>query len=418
MSLVGQDQWMMNVAIKETDAATSDLPMVAVINFQFNLCKGNAANIDKAGQSWRDAADQIGTAINDLQDLVSGISPDDWSADDRTAYEQKVRQACSQLQVMQTLCMTIGITLTAYAYALLLYAVFALGMGSFLAVLAIFAAAAAMGIVTAGIAAECEGIAAECIPITWVATAILAAMAQTAATVFQGGAITSAITETFQGNSKALGDLTQAEEVGAGAALANLGQNAINAGLAWVNRGVGGKKSPFQSVDLDADRNKDGTWDIGGTVTGKTKAGDQFTGGGHVYWGNHGWQGGDLEDAYSNDKTGFSGNGQIGYTDDDGALNGNLGTVSFQANAGVEKPVLPTLVTGSGVPIGHTPDVGAGGTIGESGQWNLHDGSGNMEVSGGNTVAGGTVVSDKHDVNWDHGKVTQKSEVDTPLGDH
>src|SRR3954469_15435837 len=151
-------------------------------------------------------------------------------------------------------------------------------MGTFIGALAAVAAAAMVSIIGEPVYAECLAIAATCLEVTMGATAILAGAATGVAAVFQGGAALSALIETFKGNDAALGDFVQAEVTGSAAALANLTQNAANAGLAYVNRAddlgaspAGTPKGiPLKSVDLDADRDKDHTWIVGGTATAKT----------------------------------------------------------------------------------------------------------------------------------------------------
>ncbi len=298
ISPLGAADSMMTIAQRETGVSMYILPPAMWINFQFKLCKGNPVNIDKAGQAWRDAAQQIQQVGVDLQQAVAAVPQDDWSADDRTAYEQKVKEFCSQLEVMYTFCLAVGIALTVFAYALLVYAVFAVAMGTTIGVLAGIAAAALASVIGAELYAECLAIAATCLEITIGATAILAGAATGVAAVFQGGAVLSAIVEHFKGNDAAFGDLVQAEATGSAAALANLTQNAANAGLAYVNRAddLGAspqgtpKGTPLKAVDLDADRDKDHTWNVGGTAT--VKAGSNtVTAGGHVKYGDQGWQG-------------------------------------------------------------------------------------------------------------------------------
>jgi hypothetical protein len=200
---------------------------------------------------------------------------------------------------VSTFCLAVGVALTVFAYALFVYAVFAVAMGTFIGALAVVAAAAMVSVVGEPVYAECLGIAATCLEVTMGATAILAGAATGVAAVFQGGAALSALVETFKGNDAALGDFVQAEATGSAAALANLAQNAANAGLAYVNRGddlgaspQGSPKGiPLKSVDLDADRDKDHTWNVGGTATVKSGAGNTITAGGHAKYGDQGWQG-------------------------------------------------------------------------------------------------------------------------------
>ncbi|HEU5155944.1 MAG TPA: hypothetical protein VFU43_03035 [Streptosporangiaceae bacterium] len=296
---LGAADSMMTIAQKETGISMFVLPPAMWINYQFKLCKGNPVNIDKAGQAWRDTAQQLQQIGVELQQAVAAIPPDDWSADDRTAYEQKVKEFCAQLEVMYTFCLAVGVALTVFAYALFVYAVFAVAMGTTIGVLAGIAAAALASVVGAGLYAECLAIAATCLEITLGATAILAGAATGVAAVFQGGALLSAVAEHFKGNDAALGDFVQAEATGSAAALTNLAQNAANAGLAYVNRAddLGAspqgtpKGIPLKAVDLDADRDKDHTWNVGGTATVRTAGGDTITGGGHVRYGDLGLQG-------------------------------------------------------------------------------------------------------------------------------
>jgi hypothetical protein len=331
------------MSIAETEATAAGLlPPSLMIKFQFSLSKGNPVNIDRAGQAWREAAEHIQQMVVELRQAVAKVPPDDWTADDRTAYEQKVQEFCSQLQVMYVYCLAVGIALTVYAYALFIYAVFAVGMGTFLAGLAVFAAAALASIVGAEAYAACLEIAATCLTITEGATAILAGAATGAGMVFQGGAITSAVVETFRGNDAALGDLKQAEVTGSAAALAGLGQNAINAGLAYAGGG-GGK--PLQSVDLDADRDKDNTWIVGGGVSLKTKGDTDIELGGHAGYGDRGWMGGDGEATYADATV------KGGETED---IDGKH-TVS------------------AGIEYSHENKTGHGGTIGLEGEHGIED---------------------------------------------
>ena len=299
ISALGAADSMMTIAQKETGVSMYVLPPAMWINYQFKLAKGNPVNIDKAGQAWRATAQQLQQIGAELQRAVAAIPQDDWSADDRTAYEQKVKEFCAQLEVMCTFCGAVGIALTVYASALFVYAVFAVAMGTFIGALAAVAAASMVTVVGAPVYAECLAIAGTCVEVTLGATAILAGAATGVAAVFQGGVALSALVETFKGNDAALGDFVQAQATGSAAGLANLTQNAANAGLAYVNRAddLGASPQgtsrgiPLKAVDLDADRDKDHTWNVGGTATVQTPGGNLVTAGGHVKYGDQGWQG-------------------------------------------------------------------------------------------------------------------------------
>src|SRR5689334_19381110 len=101
MSVLNGADSMMYIATTEAQAAGLVLQPAIMIGFEFKLSTGKAANVDKAGQQWRAAAEQVGKVITEFQQAVAGVSAQDWSADDRTAYEEKVREACAQLETVQ-----------------------------------------------------------------------------------------------------------------------------------------------------------------------------------------------------------------------------------------------------------------------------------------------------------------------------
>ena len=403
MSVLNSSDTMMSLATTEAQAAGLVLQPAIMVGFQFKLSTGKAANVDKAGQQWRAAASQLDQAIKDLHDAVSGIAASDWSADDRTAYEGKVGEATAQMETVKIFLTAVGVALTAFAYALFAYSVFAAGMGTFLGAMAIEAAAALAGVFTAPAYAAFEAAAAVCLTITNVATAILCGAANMVATVFQGGAALDAVIETFQGNDKALANLKQAEEVGSAAALANLAQNGINAGLAYAGRskgvGVSGgttKSSPFSGVDLDADRDKDHTWNVGGGVT-YSKGGNEYTGGAHVKYGDRGFQG--VE-------------GEVKYKDSSGYYGGLKGGYSEDTRSGDDH----VYGTASG---GYDPKTGAGWKAEGSADRNLDkDRWDSASASGGVTNRGGEVVKGGDGFTRPDGNTpVEKPEVNTPLGD-
>jgi hypothetical protein len=248
MSPLGAADSMMTIAQEETGAAMFVLPPAMWINFQFKLCKGMPANIDKAGQAWRDTAQQLHQLSVDLQRAAAAVPHDDWSADDRTACEQKIKEFCGRLEVMYTFCLAVGIALTVFACALFTYAVFAVAMGTFVGALSAVAAAAMVSVVGEPVYAECLAIAATCLEVTMGATAILAGAATGVAAVFEGGAVLGAVVEHFKGDDAAFGD-------------------------------------------LGADRDKGHTGNVGGIASVKTADGNMVTAGGHVKYGDEDWQG-------------------------------------------------------------------------------------------------------------------------------
>jgi hypothetical protein len=404
---------MMTVAESEAFAAGLVLQPAMMVNFQFKLSTGSPANIDKAGQAWRDVAQQLQQIGLELRQAVARVSRDAWSADDRTAYEQKVEQFCAQLNVMHAFCMAVGVALTAFAYALFSYAVFAVGMGGFLGALAAVAAAALASVFGAELYPACEAIAATCLTITTAATAILAAAAQLAAVAFQGGALLSAVTEHFRGNDAALGDFVQAEATGSAAALANLSQNALNAGLAYANRsgGIkvpgGGKGSPLRSVDLDADRDKDHTWNVGGGVTGKN-----WEAGAHVKWGDDGFAGGDVKGKYGEfgGEAGWDHNrGEDGYSVEVEGSKGDAGVTAGYQHGRDGKDT-----ASGGLAYSHeNQKTGHGGTIGVDGKYTFDDDSWEATGKGGYTYQGGEAATGSYGVEGDDKGVQQKGSFES-----
>lgn len=409
MSAFNSYDTLMGTADTEAGIAQFILPPAVMIAVQFKLCKGNPANLEKASQEWDKAAQAIEETRTLLQQRVSAISAKDWTAEDRPAYEQKVQEFCQQLDTLHMYCQAVSIALIGFAWALMVYAIFAIAMGTFLAALAAVAAAALAGIITAEITATCEAIAATCLTVTIVATGILGAAAQLAAIVFQGGSALAALAETFQGNDQALSDFMTAEATGSAAALANLGQNAINGGLAFAGRG--GKKLPIANVDLDADRNANHTWNIGGGATYKTAGGQEITGGAHVKYGDHGFAGGDVSGGYKS-STGVSVGGNVEYTDEDGIGQGNHGSIKYGANAGVETPGSTDLPGNR-----EQPRPNAGVQVGVEGEHDFETGQGKVSGNGSVKVNGGDVVKDTGTVNYDgKGHTSGSASVDTPFG--
>ncbi|MBX6766070.1 MAG: hypothetical protein IRY90_02760 [Actinomadura rubrobrunea] len=395
MSTLALSDSMMSIATTEATAASVLLPPAMMISFEFKLSTGKAAELDKAGQEWRKAAEQIEQLCNDLRKSVSAIPRQDWSAEDRPRYEAKVQEFCAQLAVLQTLCMAIGIALTVLAYALLAYAVFAVAMGTFLAALAAAAAVAIATVVGAGAYAGMLTTAGTCLTITHVATGILAAAGQMGATVFAGGSALAAVVEAGRGNRQALADFLQAQATGSGAALANLGQNAANAGLAWLNRNPKVTK-PLQEIDLDADRNYDRTWNIGGGAKIQTTGGGEHEFGVHTKYGDRGWQGVDGEYKYTS-PTGVNVGGKAGWEEDKDGNNIFSGGI----NGGYEHEA-----------------TGIGGSGGVEGSYNTGTGgwSGKGEVSG--QWKGGDVYKEQHEYTNDgHGKGEWKHKTETAVGD-
>ncbi|MFI0450882.1 hypothetical protein [Actinomadura sp. 6N118] len=409
---------LMGTAQLECGLAMFILPPAVMINFQFKSSQGNPVNLELASKAWDDAVKGIEKSATELQQSVSSITATDWTADDRAAYEKKVQEFIAQLEVLGTFVQAVGIALEVYAWAMMVYAIFAIAMGTFLAVLAAVAAAALAGIITAPIAATCQTIAATCLTITIVATGIQAFMAQLAAMVFQGGALLAAAGSAAHGNDQAMADYKQAQAVGAAAAAANLAQNAVNAGLnlAGARAPIGGSSSPLKAVDLDADRNANQTWNVGGGAT-FSAGGIDHTVGGHVKYGDQGFAGGDLSYKGKHSASGVTAGGNVEYTDEDGIGQGKDGSVKYGANAGVETP--GSYKTNPSNPgQGYSVPLPTGGISGGiSGSHDFETGKGKVEGNVGGTVNGGDVGRATGSHQYDgQGNSYNSGKVDTPFG--
>ncbi|MFC6933509.1 hypothetical protein ACFQHO_26280 [Actinomadura yumaensis] len=208
------------------------LPPALMVAFQFKLATGKPQNLEAAAQSWSTAAEQCQKAAHDLRELVDGIPEQAWKMDDRAAYENKVADYCLQLDALHNYCMAVSYALTVLAYALFTYALFAIGVATYLDVLAV----AALAIVDYP---ECVALAGTALTVTWVATGILATAGGIAAATMGGGASFTADYQVDHGNADADDAFKRALATGSAGAAANLAQNAANAGLAYLNRSNG-----------------------------------------------------------------------------------------------------------------------------------------------------------------------------------
>lgn len=401
MSLFNSYDVLMGTAETQTTIASVPLPPVIPIAFMFKASKGAPANLETAAKAWETATKSVEQTKTMLQERLGAISQRDWDAADRRAYEAKVQEFVSQLDAMQAFCQAVGIALLVFAWALMTYAVFAIALGTYLSVLAGIALAALLSVVGAPVYASCVGLASTAIAIAGVATGILAAAGTIAAVVFQGGSMLAAFTSHRRGNDAALTDFTQAQMNGSATALTNLAQNAVNAPLAFLDARGG---STSVEVDLDADRDADGIWTAGGGATVGTTGGTEFTGGGHVQWGDdEGFVGGDLSGGVTT-QSGWSAEGEVGYTDSDGVGQGDAGTLSYSASGGYE--------TEGG--NGHS----YGGTVGVEGEHDFESGDGSTSVSASGTYNGGDVGGYTQNYQYTgDGQSHWNGTVNTPVAD-
>ncbi|MFC6880088.1 hypothetical protein [Actinomadura yumaensis] len=302
-SVVGSAESLMSAAFLMASGA-GILPPALMVAFQFKLATGKPQNLEAAAQSWSTAAEQCQKAAHDLRELVDGIPEQAWKMDDRAAYENKVADYCLQLDALHNYCMAVSYALTVLAYALFTYALFAIGVATYLDVLAV----AALAIVDYP---ECVALAGTALTVTWVATGILATAGGIAAATMGGGASFTADYQVDHGNADADDAFKRALATGSAGAAANLAQNAANAGLAYLNRSngnierlpgtahatSGSRGFPLQEIDLDADRGINKTWNVGGGAKAQfpAGAGPEFEFGSHHKIGSKGYEGGDFE---------------------------------------------------------------------------------------------------------------------------
>jgi hypothetical protein len=400
MSVFSAADSMMTIATTEAMAAGLILPPAMWVNFEFKASTGKPDELNKAGEAWREAGAQLQQTANDLLKAAAAIPSEAWTADARGAYEQKVRELAAQFGIMDGYCQAAGITLTTLAYALLAYAGFAYAIGTILAAITPLAAMALAGGPTALSYPGFLATAGSCLTATHVATGILGTMGQIGAAVLAGGTALSAYKQAGEGNTKAFEDLMQAQATGSAGALANLTQNAANAGLNYLNRtdrikvDHGHAGVPVGAIDLDADRDKDRTWSAGGGASFKTGpfGAYEHEAGAHAKYGDRGLQGLEAEgkSTFPNEgsvggKAGWeeSGDGKNSFH---GGVNGGYGSGSWGASGGAE------------------------------GKYTT-DGSWSAKGEGGAQYQGGDAYKESHEAEHKDGKTTYKDETSTVFGD-
>ncbi|MFI0486673.1 hypothetical protein [Actinomadura sp. 9N215] len=278
-SIVGTAESLMAAATEMAGAAGLVLPPGLMVAFLFKESTGKTTKLEVSARTWTDAAQQLHQAAQEIAQLVQDIPGEAWTMDDRPLYESHVADYRQQLDSLGTYCTAVGSSIMGVAWALFTYSVFAMGMAVYLSALAVAAAAAlaasATGIGAVGgapVYAQCMGLAGTALAITGGATGILAAAGMIGAAVLGGGALLTANSQENNGAENAFGALQKAVVTGSAGAAANLTQNAANSGLNFVNRS-GSQMFPLAGVDLDADRDIDKTWNVGGGVKGTTPGG-------------------------------------------------------------------------------------------------------------------------------------------------
>ncbi|TYK43710.1 hypothetical protein [Actinomadura decatromicini] len=257
--MLGSAETLMSLATDMTAGALILAPAL-MISFEFKLCSGKPQNIMKAAYGWDNAADLLQKAATELRELVAALPRQTWSAQDRERYESTVQQYTLQLDYLHDYCMSVSISLTVLAWALFGYALFAIGMATWLDALALAALDPLLTV-------ECEAAAATALQITTIATASLGAAGAMAGAALTAGANLVADNQSEHGNQYARAAFDEAFKNGGKTALTNLAQDGVNAGLAYITRADGTSQErpfPLKGVDFDADRDGEGIWSIGG----------------------------------------------------------------------------------------------------------------------------------------------------------
>ncbi|TMQ93095.1 hypothetical protein ETD83_25940 [Actinomadura soli] len=278
-SIVGTAESLMSAATDMAAAAGLVLPPALMVSFLYRQSTGKTTKLELSSRDWTDAAQQLHRAAKEITQLVKDIPGEAWTMDDRPLYESHVEDHRQQLDSLGTYCTAVGYSIMGVAWALFTYSVFAMGMAVYLDVLAA-AAAVALAATASGVGAvaggpvygQCLALAGTALTITAVATGVLASAGTIGAAVLGGGALLTANSQENNGAENAFGALQKAAITGSAGAAANLTQNAANSGINFANR-RGEKMMPLAGIDLDADRDIDNTWNVGGGVKGTTPGG-------------------------------------------------------------------------------------------------------------------------------------------------
>ncbi|WP_019632926.1 hypothetical protein [Actinomadura atramentaria] len=353
-SVVGTADSLMAAATDMVSAAVV-LPPALMISFMFRLSTGKPGNLEKAAKDWSKAAGEIQEAAEHLRTLVEQIPEYAWNMEDRTAYENSVNDFSLQVDALHNYLMAVAVAMMTLAYALFAYAVFAMGMAVYIDALAVLAAAALASVVGSVAYPELLALATTGATITNVSTGILAAAGGIAGAAMFGGASFTADYQGDHGNAGADGAFDRAFKTGAAGSAANLLQNAGNAGLSWLNRsggatrgglpggGTSGRKGfPITEIDLDADRDINRTWTVGGGVKAETPFGESEVAG-NVKNDDKGWAGGEVgathQGALPGDVMDVKGGGKLTWDEDEnvgGGFNVGAGHGKSGSEAGYE----------------------------------------------------------------------------------
>ncbi|MFG2002478.1 hypothetical protein ACGFNU_25315 [Spirillospora sp. NPDC048911] len=339
-SVVGTHESLMSIATAMAQGAGIDLPPALMVTFLYKQSTGKTTKLEKAAQTWDEAAKQLTEAVQQLNRLVREIPGEAWTMDDRPLYESAVQDFSAQVDALSAYLDAVQISIMVVAWALFTYSVFAMGMAVYLDALAIIAAAALLASAT-GIGAlgggpayaQCLALAGTGLTITAVATGILATAGTIAAATMGAGALMTANSQENNGATGAFDAFQKGVATGAAGAAANLAQAGVNSGLNFLNRSGKGM-FPAAELDFDADRDIDKTWNVGGGAKLTTPGGmGEFEGGYHAKIRNGEVQGQEVEGKIKGTTPGGMASGSLG-----GKLewdeNEKLKNKSF--NAGVE----------------------------------------------------------------------------------
>ncbi|MFV2173221.1 hypothetical protein ACFHW2_21010 [Actinomadura sp. LOL_016] len=260
-SIVGTHESLMPIATAAATAAGVVLPPAFLVAFAFKEGTGKTTKLDKCAQEWDKAATELQQASQNIASLVKAIPGEAWTMDDRPLYEREVDDFGKQVEALTSYFSAVRTAIMIVAWALLAYSVFAAAMGAYLAGLAAVGTGALASIVGTPAYAQCLALAATAAKVTWVAVGILAAAGAAAAGVMLIKAHTTAGTQEANGAANADAALKKAWATGSAGAAANITEGVVNSGLNFVAKNG---LVPTGQLDLDADRDIEKTWNVGG----------------------------------------------------------------------------------------------------------------------------------------------------------
>jgi hypothetical protein len=113
-------------------------PSTKAIETLMPVGKGGPGTLAEGSRSWQDGAAALGRARTALDAACSGLSGDDWTGDDRSLFDTRVRELGEQLGIAADYSQVVGAVLGGLAVPLAAYGGVCIGIGGVLLAEAIF----------------------------------------------------------------------------------------------------------------------------------------------------------------------------------------------------------------------------------------------------------------------------------------